>query len=99
MAREHRELQTSHSPLLSQPEATVMIKLDAIAALTKGAARDDSALSESRDSVIAVPKAKSWQPLTCLGFRIPLAFGHVIGRWIILFGPSEKAVEVQIRVT
>ena len=39
---EHRELQTSHSPFLSQPEATAKIMLDAIAAFMKGSLLETS---------------------------------------------------------
>ena len=39
--------------------------------------------------MIAVPKARLWQPLTWLKFGIPLAIGHVIGRCILLFGTGR----------
>lgn len=83
---EHRELQTSHSPFLSQPEATVEIMLDAIAAFTK---RRPNVMSERSNGMIARPSGNIWQPLTWLRFGIPLAFGHVIGRCILLFGTGR----------
>jgi pimeloyl-ACP methyl ester carboxylesterase len=86
---EHRELQTSHSPFLSQPEATVKIMLDAIEAFTKKPVGDKSEMSK-RGNVIAVPRVNLWQPLTFFKFGIPLAVGHVIGRCVILFSGGRR---------
>jgi pimeloyl-ACP methyl ester carboxylesterase len=87
---EHRELQTSHSPFLSQPEATVKIMLDAIAAFTKNQPeRDESVISGRGNVMITVPKVDLWQPLTWLKFGIPLVVGHVMGRCILLFGTGR----------
>lgn len=84
---EHRELQTSHSPFLSQPEATVRIMLDAVAAFTKSQPAKDETVRSS--VVIAVPKVSVWQPVTWLKFGIPLAVGHVMGRCVLLFGTAR----------
>lgn len=90
MAREmggsvtHRELQTSHSPFLSQPEVTVSIILEAVEEFT-GKSRGDESTMSGRGAAIAVPKATLWQPFTWFGFGLPLALGHVIGRCILLF--------------
>lgn len=87
---EHRELRTSHSPFLSQPEATVGIVLDAIAAFTKvSSAGEESFMSERSNAVIARPGVNIWQPSTWLRFGIPLAVGHFIGRCILLFGTGR----------
>ncbi|QGA13832.1 hypothetical protein EYB26_001483 [Talaromyces marneffei] len=87
---EHRELQASHSPFLSQPEATVKIMLDAVAAfMKKQPAGDESATSERSNAMIARPKVSLWQPLTWLKFGIPLVVGHVIGRCVLLFGTGR----------
>ncbi|RAK95977.1 uncharacterized protein BO80DRAFT_417846 [Aspergillus ibericus CBS 121593] len=85
---EHRELQTSHSPFLSQPEATVKIMLEAIEAFTEQAAGSTSAMVGRGD--IAVPRTMLWQPLTWFRFGLPMAFGRVIGRGILLFGWGRR---------
>ncbi|PYI13909.1 alpha/beta-hydrolase [Aspergillus japonicus CBS 114.51] len=83
---EHRELQTSHSPFLSQPEATVAIMLEAVEAFTGVSVTvRDEAPSKARGAVIAVPGAALWQPATWFQFGIPLAFGRLVGRCILLF--------------
>jgi pimeloyl-ACP methyl ester carboxylesterase len=79
---EHRELQTSHSPFLSQPEATVRIVLEALEAFT-GKSGDES--TSGRDEVIARPQARLWQPLTWFRFGLPLVLGHIFGRGYLLF--------------
>ncbi|KAK4221650.1 Alpha/beta hydrolase family-domain-containing protein [Podospora fimiseda] len=87
MAREmggnivHREMQTSHSPFLSKPEETVGIILEAVEAFSgKKVAR-----TASRNAV-AVPEARLLQPLTWLKFGLPLLFGRIVGRGILIFG-------------
>ncbi|PWY96135.1 alpha/beta-hydrolase [Aspergillus sclerotioniger CBS 115572] len=85
---EHRELQTSHSPFLSQPEATVEIMLEAVEAFTGKSAAATSAIVARGD--IAVPRAMLWQPLTWLKFGLPLVFGRVVGRGILLFGWGRR---------
>lgn len=82
---EHRELQTSHSPFLSQPEATVRIMLEAVKSFTGKSVVIDEYSSE-RKEVVTVPRALLWQPSSWFRFGLPLAFGHIIGRSILLFG-------------
>lgn len=81
---EHRELQTSHSPFLSQPDATVRIMLEAVDSMCEGSEGERLEVLEG-GAVIVVPKATVWQPFTWLKFGLPLAFGHVVGRCILLF--------------
>lgn len=81
---EHRELQTSHSPFLSQPEATTRIILEAVEAFTGGKEFDTSMMG-GRGDLIALPKATLWQPFSWVRFGLPLVFGHVIGKGIRLF--------------
>ncbi|KAJ5101372.1 Alpha/beta hydrolase family-domain-containing protein [Penicillium alfredii] len=83
---EHRELQTSHSPFLSQPEATVSIVMEAIEAFT-GTSDDAQSRESGRGTVMPLPRATLWQPRATLWqpfswfkFRLPLVFGHMIGR-------------------
>ncbi|KAF7165187.1 hypothetical protein CNMCM5623_009453 [Aspergillus felis] len=76
---EHRELQTSHSPFLSQPDVTARIILEAVEAFTGKEAGNESTIS-GRGDAISVPMARLWQPFTWFRFGLPLAFGHVVGR-------------------
>ncbi|KAJ5623735.1 hypothetical protein N7510_000044 [Penicillium lagena] len=81
----HRELQTSHSPFLSQPKATVKIILEAVGAFT-GESVDDSGESASgSNAVITIPNARLLQPLSWFKFGLPLAFGHILGRGYLYF--------------
>ncbi|CAG7918911.1 unnamed protein product [Penicillium olsonii] len=91
MAREmggdvqHRELRTSHSPFLSQPEATVGIIFEALEAFTGVKVE-----SVGGRMVPVLPRASLWQPLSWLKFGLPLAFGRVIGRGIVVFGWGRR---------
>lgn len=86
---EHRELQTSHSPFLSQPEATVMITLEAIGAFT-GKSKGTKSTVTGRGHAVAVPETTIWQPLTWLRFGLPLGLGRVVGRCILLFSWGRR---------
>ncbi|CAG8385376.1 unnamed protein product [Penicillium salamii] len=87
---EHRELQTSHSPFLSQPEATVEIILEAVGAFT-GAPQKNEPVAGRRGAMLpTLPRATLWQPLTWFKFGLPLALGHVIGRGILVFGWGRR---------
>ncbi|KAF9888570.1 hypothetical protein FE257_008502 [Aspergillus nanangensis] len=81
---QHRELQTSHSPFLSQPKATVRIMLEAIDAFTGKEPGSEPTLGLGSE-VVTVPKAVLWRPFSWFKYGIPLAFGHVVGRMILLF--------------
>lgn len=81
---EHRELQTSHSPFLSQPEATVQIMLQAINAFTENSTGERFQVPGG-DAVVVLPRATVWQPSTWFKFGLPLALGHVVGSCILLF--------------
>lgn len=85
---EHRELQTSHSPFLSQPEATVDIMVEAVMAFAGTPV--DRKLTDERRAVIAVPKAALWQPFTWFKFGLPLVFGRVLGRCFLLFSGGKR---------
>ena len=39
---------------------------------------------------MAVPEARLWQPLTWFKFGLPLFFGHVLGRCILVFGWGRR---------
>lgn len=80
---EHRELQTSHSPFLSQPEATVEIMLEAVKDFTGVAVQLDE--EDKSKAVVTLPRAMLFRPLSWFRFGLPLAFGHFVGKSILLF--------------
>lgn len=80
---EHRELQTSHSPFLSQPEMTVGIILEAVDAFS-GKLGGNVYTSCHVDAIVA-PKAKILLPSTWFRFGLPLVLGHIVGKCIRLF--------------
>jgi pimeloyl-ACP methyl ester carboxylesterase len=90
MAREmgctvvHRELNTSHSPFLSQPEETVGLVLEALEAFT-GTSVEKALTRKGRGSQVTVPEARLWQPLTWFKFGFPLVVGHIMGRCYLIF--------------
>lgn len=86
---EHRELQTSHSPFLSQPEETVGIMIEAITAFVGSSLRNAPAQELQRRKV-SVPAFRLFQPLTWFKYGLPLAFGHFVGRGILLYGAIRR---------
>ncbi|CAI7649348.1 unnamed protein product [Penicillium glandicola] len=74
---EHRELHTSHSPFLSQPELTVKIMLEAVGAFV-GKLGGNGSTSRHGDTIVA-PKATILQPFTWFKFGLPLVLGHIVG--------------------
>ncbi|KAL4889502.1 alpha/beta-hydrolase [Aspergillus ambiguus] len=81
---EHRELETSHSPFLSQPGVTAMLIWEAVGAFVGKPAGNETTMSRS-DSAVVVPKSTIWQLSTWFRFGLPLAFGHILGRGILLY--------------
>ncbi|GFF58339.1 hypothetical protein IFM51744_09521 [Aspergillus udagawae] len=81
---EHRELQTSHSPFLSQPGLTVQIILEAVDAFTHSRSDDSKSTVNAKDAIV-VPGAALLRPSTWFKFGLPMAFGRVLGRCILLF--------------
>ncbi|OBT41091.1 hypothetical protein VE00_09335 [Pseudogymnoascus sp. WSF 3629] len=68
---EHRELQTSHSPFLSQPEETVGILVEAVEAFS-GRSVERGLVVRRGGNEIVVPAARLWQPITWYRFGLPL---------------------------
>ncbi|RFU75746.1 pyrethroid hydrolase [Trichoderma arundinaceum] len=85
----HRELQTSHSPFLSQPEKTVQIMVEAVEAFT-GKPVEDATAKRGRDNGIILPEARLWQPFTWVKFGLPLIFGRIMGKCVLLFTWSRR---------
>jgi len=83
---EHRELQTSHSPFLSQPALTAKIIFEAVAAfMDSDNGKSISQAQESENCAIVRPGLALFQPLTWFKFGIPMAFGRLLGRGILLY--------------
>ncbi|KAL0940208.1 uncharacterized protein CTRU02_202971 [Colletotrichum truncatum] len=86
---EHRELQTSHSPFLSQPEETADFVVEAVEAFT-----GKSIMSKNKDGTkvekITLPMARLFQPLTWFRFGLPLIFGRILGRSILVFTWGQR---------
>lgn len=81
---EHRELQTSHSPFLSQPEATVHIIVEAVEAFA-GKQVGDAVAKRRPDKRVKLPEPRLWQPLTWFKFGLPLVVGRIIGKGVLVF--------------
>lgn len=82
---EHRELQTSHSPFLSKPEETVQIMLEAVEAFT-GRSMQDVVVKRGHDKMqIKLPEVRLWQPVTWFKFGLPLFFGRIMGKGVLMF--------------
>ncbi|AEO59880.1 hypothetical protein MYCTH_2308500 [Thermothelomyces thermophilus ATCC 42464] len=86
---EHREMQTSHSPFLSQPKETVGIILEAVEAFT-GRPVEATPTSRSPPKGVTVPAVRLWQPLTWYRFGLPLSFGRLMGGAFLFFGWCRK---------
>lgn len=87
---EHRELQTSHSPFLSQPGSTVEIILEAVDAFNQSRRDEPNPVVDRTEDVIVVPRADLLKPLTWFKFGLPIAVGRVLGRCILLFGWGRR---------
>lgn len=81
---EHRELQTSHSPFLSEPEATVHVILEAVEAFA-GKRVGKVAIKMEQDKRVKLPDPRFWQPFTWFKYGLPLVLGHIIGKCVLVF--------------
>ncbi|KFY34406.1 hypothetical protein V494_06801 [Pseudogymnoascus sp. VKM F-4513 (FW-928)] len=83
---EHRELQTSHSPFLSQPVETTAIVAEAVGAfMGRPLEVEEESTVRTGGNEIVVPAARLWKPITWYRFGLPLVFGHLIGRGVLVF--------------
>lgn len=94
---EHRELQTSHSPFLSQPALTARIILEAVAAFTGSESDDATPTIDGDESSIVIPRTALFKPLSWFKFGIPMAFGRFIGRGFLLFRWVRRVWNVGLR--
>jgi pimeloyl-ACP methyl ester carboxylesterase len=75
---EHRELRTSHSPFLSQPEETAGLVLEAVEAFV-GEPIGNSWKTEVPAGVI-IPAPRLLKPFSWFRYGLPLVFGRAFGR-------------------
>ncbi|CEJ58261.1 hypothetical protein PMG11_06925 [Penicillium brasilianum] len=94
---EHRELQTSHSPFLSQPGLTVEIILEAVDAFSHSRSNKTKSTVDGGDRAIVVPGAALFKPLTWFKFGLPMAFGRLLGRCILLFNWGRRVWRATFR--
>ena len=87
---EHREMQTSHSPFLSQPKETVAIILEAVEDFTGRPVADAAPASRPQIKGVTVPAVRLWQPITWYRFGLPLAFGRLMGGGFLFFGWCKR---------
>lgn len=92
---EHRELQTSHSPFLSQPDATALLIQNAVSGFSGLEIELDITgyfMNGHGNGVAAaaVPKVSLSRPLTYVVFGIPLTLGHILGKCVLLFGWGKR---------
>lgn len=91
---EHRELQTSHSPFLSQPDVTARVIQQAVCGGFSGQGGgqkgDDEWPMGGHGDVIATPEVTLWKPCTFFILGLPLTLGHILGRCILLFSWGRR---------
>lgn len=86
----HKELRSSHSPFLSQPDNVVRLLLEAVTAFTgRAVGVEDLQGCEGRKEILT-PAVKVWQTSTWIRYGIPLVIGHLIGRGIWLFYSAQE---------
>jgi hypothetical protein len=59
--------------------------LEAVEAFT-GRSVENATTTRGESKEITVPESRLWQPLTWYRFGLPLTFGHIMGRGILIFG-------------
>lgn len=83
----HRELRTSHSPFLSQPDAVVALILEALDYFRT----QDPSMPLARVDKATVPEVRLWQPTSWFRFGLPLGLGRVMGWGVAGFLWIRKA--------
>nr|CEG05257.1 unnamed protein product [Fusarium clavum]CEG05899.1 unnamed protein product [Fusarium clavum] len=78
----YTELQTSHSPFLSQPTQVVQIMLQAFRSFTGTRPYGTPERLELANKIL-IPVVSPWQPATWIRYGLPLLFGGLVG-WTIL---------------
>lgn len=94
---EHRELQTSHSPFLSQPVLTAKIIFEAVAAFMDSGNNHATSQTSEIDSAIIRPGLVLFRPLTWFKFGIPMAIGRMLGRGILLYSWASRLWSTKTR--
>jgi pimeloyl-ACP methyl ester carboxylesterase len=86
---EHREMPTSHSPFLSQPDEVVGIMTEAIAAFTGQPVKQSLGVGVRKAEGV-MPMAKWLKPYTWFRFGLPLACGHLLGRCFLMYSWGKR---------
>ncbi|KAJ5936926.1 alpha/beta-hydrolase [Penicillium verhagenii] len=92
----HREIGTSHSPFLSRPVETADVIMEAVKDFVgdgRVEGEEEEVVAErpgEGKQVVLVPVARLWRPVTWVRFGLPLVFGHLIGRGILVFGWGRR---------
>ena len=86
----YTELQTSHSPFLSQPTQVVQIMLQAFQSFT-GTRPDGTPETLELTNKRLIPLVNPWQPATWFRYGLPLLFGNCVG-WTILSYRKVKSL-------
>ncbi|KAF3924626.1 hypothetical protein AA313_de0202723 [Arthrobotrys entomopaga] len=87
---EHRELQTSHSPFLSQPDEVAEIMVEAVESVMGRKLGERTGEQQVEKSRIKVPAVRIFSPLSWFRFGLPYMFGRIIGRGILTFGWGRR---------
>jgi hypothetical protein len=80
----YTELQTSHSPFLSQPTQVVQIMLQAFRSFTGTGPYGTLERLELANKIL-IPVVSPWQPATWVRYGLPLLFGGLVGWTILLY--------------
>lgn len=78
----YTELQSSHSPFLSQPTQVVQIMLQAFQSFSR-TKPDEAPETLELANKQYIPLVSPWQPATWFRYGLPLVIGHFVG-WTIL---------------
>ncbi|KAH6629483.1 Alpha/beta hydrolase family-domain-containing protein [Boeremia exigua] len=90
----HRELRSSHSPFLSQPDEVVDLLVEAVAEFT--GKRMEGSKAEGVRNQVQTPAVTIWSPSSWLKYGLPLAIGHIIGWCLLLFYGARKLWQASV---
>jgi pimeloyl-ACP methyl ester carboxylesterase len=94
----YTELQTSHSPFLSQPTQVVQIMLQAFQSFT-GTRADGTSETLELANKRYIPLVSPWRPTTWFRYGLPLVVGSLVGWTILSYRKSKSLWNLQSRET
>ena len=65
------------------------IVVEAVEAFCGKPAEKESTVRSGGNEIV-VPAARLWQPITWYRFGLPLVFGHIIGRGVLIFNWTRR---------